>query len=235
MSKVLITGANRGIGLALAGELVARGHEVIATARNPESATELQALDGGSGKLHIVALDVTDAASVSAAAGVVAEKFGSLDILINNAGIYPEGAEAAFESIDHSLFEQALEVNLLGVIRVTRALLPLVRKGDAPRIVNVSSGAASISRKSDGRRYCYGTSKAALNMFTRTLAFELRSQGVVVVALSPGWVKTDMGGDHADLEVADVAPVLVDTFLRLGLEKSGEFLDRFGSSETYAW
>ncbi|MFT5494299.1 MAG: NAD(P)-dependent dehydrogenase (short-subunit alcohol dehydrogenase family) [Limisphaerales bacterium] len=237
MSAILITGANRGIGLELTRKFLSKGHVVVATARRPEEAQELLSLVPQSrpGALTVIPLDVTDADSANHAAKQCEESIDALDILINNAGIYPEGGDEPFSEIDVELFQRAMDVNYIGTVRVTQAFLPLLQKGGNARIVNISSGAATLTEKNDSRRYCYGPSKTALNMFTRTLANELKAEGIVVAAISPGWVRTEMGGEDADLSVEDSTTAMAETIANLSMESSGEFLDRFGKSDSYKW
>ena len=196
MSSVLITGANRGIGLALVKEFLKQGNRVIATARQPDKADELNALSKTYHEPNytVIPMDVTNADSVNQAYSKIAQSFSSLDILINNAGVNPDVKDEKFEDMDIAHFEMAFDVNVVGVARVSRSLLPLLRKGNEPRIINISSGAGSIAIKTNFKLYSYSTSKAALNMFTRALAAELKPEEIIVVALSPGWVRTDMGG-----------------------------------------
>ncbi len=182
---VLITGANRGLGLEFARQYAAAGWTVIATARNPESASELNALG-----VRVLQLDVIDQESVD---GVARELKGApIDLLINNAGIFPRSgslAETDFEDV-----ARTYEVNTIGPMRVTRALLPNLRSGEMKTVVSITSGLGSIADNTGGRFYGYRESKAALNMFTRSLAAELRDDGFTCVVISPGWVQTDMGG-----------------------------------------
>ena len=237
MPSILITGANRGIGLELTRHFLSKGLAVIATARRPGEAHELQSLapNASPGALTVIPLDVTDSESAHNAAKLCAKSFNSLEILINNAGVYPEGGDEAFDDIDVELFQRAVDVNYIGTVRVTQAFLPLIRKGANARIVNISSGAATLTEKTDSRRYCYGPSKTALNMFTRTLANELKAEGIVVAAMSPGWVRTEMGGADADLSVEAATDAMAATIEKLSLENSGDFLDRFGDSDAYKW
>lgn len=237
MSIILISGANRGIGLELVRVFLKNGHTVLATARQPEKAEQLQSLIGAipKGALTIIRLDVTDDASAAQAAAICSSATASLDILINNAGVYPEGGDEPFAEIDLDLFQRAIDVNYMGAIRATKTFLPFVRKGTKAKIVNISSGAATITTKADSRRYCYGPSKTALNMFTRTLANELLAEDIAVASMSPGWVRTEMGGEEADLSVEDSAAAMAKTIENLSLEDTGKFLDRFGNSEVYKW
>ncbi len=187
---VLITGANRGLGLEFARQYSDAGWQVIGTARKPDTATDLS--DTGA---HVVQLDVTDADSV---AQMATELDGQpIDLLINNAGVLDRNE--AFPGLDIDTVEWILDVNVLGPMRVTQALLPNLSAGDRKTIVNISSGLGSLSQNQSGGLYGYRESKVALNMFTLSLANEFRDQGFIVVAMNPGWVQTDMGGENAAL------------------------------------
>lgn len=237
MSSVLITGANRGIGLALVKEFINHGDRVIATARQPDKADGLIAL---SETYHepdytIIPMDITNADSVNQAFAKIAQSFPSLDILVNNAGLNPDTKDERFEAMDLTHFEVAFEVNVVGTARATRVFLPLIRKSDEPRIINISSGAGSISEKVNFKLYSYSTSKAALNMFTRALAAELKPEEIVVAALSPGWVRTAMGGDDAEISPEESANCIVNTAHRLTMDDSSQFFGRDGNRENYHW
>ena len=189
---VMVTGANRGIGLELARQYGEAGWQVIGTARKPESATELTELGA-----RVVQLDVTDAASV---ARLAAELDGQpIDLLINNAGIISRNN--ALDATDIEMAGKILDVNVLGPMRVTQALLPNLSASNHKTIVNMTSGLGSIASNESGGFYGYRESKAALNMFTRSLASDLSGQEFIVVAMNPGWVQTDMGGPNATLTV----------------------------------
>lgn len=189
----LVTGANRGIGLEVARQLAGRGFEVFLASRDPARGREAAARIAGPGRPVIsLPLDVADPGSVQAAAEAVRGGPGRLDALVNNAGIHYDTWQRA-ESADLAVVSEALEVNLLGAWRTTQALLPLLRRSRHGRIVNVSSGAGSITQMGAGPP-AYQVSKAALNALTRTLAAELRPAGILVNAVCPGWVATDMGG-----------------------------------------
>lgn len=230
---VLITGSSRGLGLAMTRRFLEKGLRVFATARRPDQAGSLQNLRDATpdGMLSVIPLDVLSDDSVHAVAKEVASQTDRLDILINNAG---QGDES-FEELNLDDFQTALATNFLGAVRCCGAFGPLLGKASTPRIVNVSSGCGSIGERDNHRRYCYGASKAALNHFTRSLAHDWKDRGVTVVAISPGWVKTDMGGPEASLEIHDAVGSFVDTVLGLGLDRTGKFLDREGSEGTYAW
>lgn len=189
----LVTGANRGIGFEACRQFAGLGHVVVLTARSADSAVAAAGrLAGGAARVHPVRLDVADPDSVEAAAGEVRDRFGRLDILVNNAAIsYDPGQRAS--SADLAAVHAAMETNLFGAWRVALAFLPLLRLSAHPRIVNVSSEGGSLARISGGSP-AYTASKAALNALTKMLAAELRGSGFLVNAVCPGWVATDMGG-----------------------------------------
>ena len=187
---VLITGANRGLGLELARQYSDAGWQVIGTARKPEAATDLSETG-----VRVVQLDVTDAESV---ARMAAELDGQpIDLLINNAGVLDRNS--TLPDVDMDTVGWILEVNTLGPMRVTQALLPNLSAGGRKTVVNISSGLGSLSQNQSGGLYGYRESKVALNMFTLSLANEFRDEGFIVVAMNPGWVQTDMGGENAAL------------------------------------
>jgi NAD(P)-dependent dehydrogenase (short-subunit alcohol dehydrogenase family) len=195
-SKIaLVTGGNRGIGFAIAQGLLQKGCEVIITARSldkaQESAEKLQAL----GKVIPIELDVTDDQSIERAAESFHQQVNQLDILINNAGIYPdEGVNIL--TISRDLLESTLNANTFGAIRMVQTFLPLLEKSQDARMINLSSGYGEInSLSADVPSYCL--SKLALNGATIMLAQALGSKGIVVNAMCPGWVRTDMGGASA--------------------------------------
>jgi NAD(P)-dependent dehydrogenase (short-subunit alcohol dehydrogenase family) len=180
----LVNGANRGIGLAVAEGLAERGFRTVLTARDVDAATEAAA--GIGGDVMPRRLDVTDPASIAD----VAAELDRLDVLVNNAGILYDTWQRPSDA-DLDQVREALEVNLLGAWRTTQAMLPLMGAGG--RIVNVSSGAGSLAGMGPGTP-AYGVSKAALNALTIKLAGELRGRGILLNAVCPGWVATDMGG-----------------------------------------
>ncbi|MFM1942013.1 MAG: hypothetical protein RI897_995 [Verrucomicrobiota bacterium] len=235
--NILITGANRGIGLALARAFAGCGQRVFAGHRSVTPGPALVSLAGGSGgQVLPIRLDVTEDAGVAAAVEGVRASSGGLDVLVNNAGVLLEGVEASFSDLEASLLERTLAVNVTGVARVTRAFLPLLLESrQLPRLVNISSGAGSLGSKVDSRYFFYGASKAALNHLTIGLAHELGAKGVLVAAISPGWVRTDMGGAGADLSAEESAEAMVRTIEQLSEGQHGCFLDRFGGVGAYRW
>jgi NAD(P)-dependent dehydrogenase (short-subunit alcohol dehydrogenase family) len=220
MARVLITGANRGIGRALAMELGSRGHAVIAASRRPAAAP----LDQPG--LRRQTLDVTDQRSIDAAATALADE--PLDVLVNNAGIFgPRGA--GLGQIDDAAWQEVLATNVIGAYRVSEAFLPHLRRGEDKKLVTISSRMGSMGANTTGGEYIYRSSKAAVNAVMRSLAIDLAAEGIIVAVLHPGWVRTDMGGPGATLDGATSARGLADVILGLTPKQSGGFFNYDGT------
>jgi NAD(P)-dependent dehydrogenase (short-subunit alcohol dehydrogenase family) len=219
-TTVLITGANRGIGLEYARQFAAKGYQVIGTARDPADAKELSEVAD-----RVEQLDVTDPASV---AGLAKRLDGNpIDILVNNAGVFDRG-DVSLDKVDFQMMERTLAVNALGPLRVVQSLLPNLRKGKRKTIVSMSSQLGSIEN-SNGRWYAYRSSKAALNQINKTLSAELGAEGFVCVVLHPGWVRTDMGGPGATYSPEESVSGLVAVIEKLGPADNGRFYDFKGN------
>jgi NAD(P)-dependent dehydrogenase (short-subunit alcohol dehydrogenase family) len=198
----LVTGANKGIGRQIAAQLADLGMTVLLAARDVRRREEAAAaLRSAGGDVHPLALDVTDPATVQAAAAHIAEHFGRLDVLVNNAGIAGTGPQAP-STADPDVVRAVFEVNVFGVLTVTNAMLPLLLRSPAARIVNMSSGVGSLALLSDPESpmaglppsAAYIPSKTALNSLTVQYARELRKDGVLVNMADPGYVATDLNG-----------------------------------------
>jgi NAD(P)-dependent dehydrogenase (short-subunit alcohol dehydrogenase family) len=236
MEVILVTGANRGIGLALTKVLLAGGHVVIAGCRRPDQATQLsQLVLSHPETLDLIECNLDSEQELRLAVEDSLNRRKKLDVLVNNAGIMPEAGNESILNIDLDLFWRAFNTNVLGTARVIRAFYPLLAQSERPRIVNVSSGLGSISTREGHDHYAYSASKAALNMLTRTIANELGPKGVTTVAISPGWVRTEMGGEQATLSPEESAQTLAEAIQRIGPELNGEFLDRTGRTGQYFW
>ncbi|MGW4161393.1 SDR family oxidoreductase [Streptomyces sp. NPDC004788] len=194
----LVTGGNRGIGRETARQLAGLGHVVLLSARRLQDAERAAAdlAPGVPGRLLPCRLDVTDADDVRALVRRVEEEFGRLDVLVNNAAINYDTSQRAV-SADLDEVRRTLETNLFGPWQTAQAFLPLLRRSAHPRVVNVSSESGSLESMSGGTP-AYGVSKAALNALTRKLADELRAERILVNAVCPGWIATDMGGPGGD-------------------------------------
>lgn len=187
----LVTGANRGLGRETARQLLEAGHTVVIAARREEAARETAAALGE--RAHPLRLDVTSLDDITAAAEWLRERFGHLDVLVNNAAIHYDTWQRAVNA-DLAVVREAAETNVYGPWQLTQALLPLLRAGSHQRVVNVSSGAGSLTEMTSGSTPAYSLTKAALNALTRMFAADLRADGILVNAVCPGWVATDMGG-----------------------------------------
>ncbi|MBF6222076.1 SDR family oxidoreductase [Nocardia abscessus] len=244
----LVTGANKGIGRGAAEQLAAQGMVVLIGARDPRRGEEAAAaLRAAGGAAHAVTLDVTDRTIVGEAAKQIEQRFGHLDVLINNAGITGSGQvspQDAYDqvpsTVDLDMVREVFETNVFGVIAVTNAMLPLLRRSPAPRIVNVSSHAASLTLTSDLDgpfatllpSAAYSPSKSAVTALTVNYAKELRKDGFLVNAVAPGYVDTDSNNHTGFLTVAQGAAVLV----RLAtLDADGPTGGFFGEDGSVPW
>jgi NAD(P)-dependent dehydrogenase (short-subunit alcohol dehydrogenase family) len=197
----VVTGGNRGIGREIGRQLVARGLQVVLTSRQSAAGEaacrEINAAAGaGGGRATPFRLEVTAAADIRALAAHVAATFGRLDVLVNNAGIQidPKGSRAL--TSDLQTYRDSFETNVLAPLALIQALLPLMKKNGYGRIVNVSSGLGQLAEMTSGTP-AYRMSKTALNALTRLVAAETRGGNILVNSMSPGWVRSDMGGPHA--------------------------------------
>jgi NAD(P)-dependent dehydrogenase (short-subunit alcohol dehydrogenase family) len=225
---VLITGANRGIGFALAKQYAGSGWQVIATARRPEEAAALQALAEVNGNVSIEKLDVTSDADIAALAARLRDR--PIDVLLNNAGSNAGGRGQEFGKLDYAVLDELMAVNLKGPLKMAEAFLPNVLASRQKKIVVVSSIQASIARTFGGS-YSYRASKTALNMVMRTLAKDLEKQGVIVGILSPGIVENDRNRemDFPKIKPEESARGLAAVIAALTAEQSGEFIEYDGT------
>lgn len=225
MPRVLITGANRGLGLEFAKQYAADGWDVIATSRNPEKSAELQQLDRKDNKVSLKALDVTSGKSVETLAHSLGGQ--AIDLLVLNSAIYTRNGNKIGE-LDFEGWREAIETNLLGAVRVAQALLENVAASNRKQIAAISTGMGSMralqSTIGIGTAYQYRTSKAALNMAMSILAKELEPRGISVVIFDPGWVKTDMGGPNAALTPEQSIGGMRKVLAGAPMEISGKFL-----------
>ncbi|MCA3749017.1 MAG: SDR family oxidoreductase [Rubrobacter sp.] len=219
----LVSGGNRGIGLEICRQLAGKGITVVLGSRDERRGRE--AAEGLPGRVFAHQLDVADEGSVREIASYVEGEFGRLDILVNNAGVANDEGQRGVDA-DLERVREALEVNLLGAWRLCKAFIPLMERNGYGRIVNVSSGLGSVSEMGGGSP-AYRVSKAGLNALTRILASELRGTGILVNAVCPGWVQTDMGSPGAPRPVQEGAdtPVWAAT-LPKGGPTGGFFRDR---------
>ena len=221
----LVTGANRGLGLEFTRQLLAAGSHVVAACRHPGKATALNTLAGEHpGRLHVLPLDVAEPkthAELVRELPLVLGDDGRLDLLLNNAGVLHSGER--FGHLALASLDDSFRSNAAGPLLLTQALAPWL--ADGAKVVNLSSRLGSIALTTRFGTPGYNISKAALNMVTVLLAQALAERGIAVVALSPGWVRTDMGGEEAELEPAQAVAGLLRVTEGLGPDDSGRFLD----------
>jgi NAD(P)-dependent dehydrogenase (short-subunit alcohol dehydrogenase family) len=236
MRRVVVTGANRGLGLEFARQLAAAGDEVVAGARQPKTADALNKLASASGgRVTVVRLDVGDPHDIAAAALHIGERFDAVDLLVNNAGIWtapdrPDRASSGpLADLRSDAVLEVLRINAVAPILVTQALAPRLAAAGRSAVVNVSSWLGSIREATNRGNLAYAMSKAALNMLTGRLAAELAGQGTIVVSMSPGWVATDMGGPSAPLRPPESVTGMLNVVDRLTPAQSGSFLDHAGA------
>jgi NAD(P)-dependent dehydrogenase (short-subunit alcohol dehydrogenase family) len=221
MPTVLVTGANRGIGLELARQYAAEKWSVIATCRDPGAAQELRGIKGD---IRIEALEVADDKQIERLAKNLSGT--AIDVLLNNAGMLP-GSEA-FGATDTQSWLKTLHVNTIAPLHMAEAFVDHVAGSGQKKIASITSGMGSIGRGENAGSYAYRTSKAALNMAMATAANDLRGKGIVVAVISPGWVKTDMGGANASLTVVESAAGIRNVIDRLNPGLSGHFFNYKG-------
>ncbi len=221
---ILLKGANRGIGLALARYFHQQGFSVIATARKPNGALELKAIG-----VETLPLDITDPISVAALKSGLAGR--PIDILLNNAGIKGHSAAALYD-VDIERLKTTFDVNSLGALRVIQALMPNMKIGSQKTVVNMSSRMGSIEDNTRGAMG-YRASKGALNNFNKSLSIEFSERGFVFVVLHPGWIRTDMTSDQATYSTDESVQALFKVITELSQSDNGRFYDLHGKS--IAW
>lgn len=224
LRSVLVTGASRGIGLEFVRAYLNLGANVIAAARNPAQASDLQQLlEAHPEQLRLMQLDVKDERSVELLDGAIGNT--AIDLLINNAGILQV---ETLENMDYASIVEQFRVNALGSLLVTHALLGNLT--DGARVVNITSRMGSLDDNTSGGYYGYRMSKAALNMATRSLAVDLKGRGIVVVAMHPGMVQTDMTRGFGMLTPAESVAGMVQVIDKLTPEQTGQFLHYQGTT-----
>ena len=237
MPTVLITGANRGLGLELARQYAHEGWRVMACSRHPDAA-EPEALAQEEPGVSRHLLEVTEAASV----GELASALGgtAIDVLLNVAGVMHQRAaaadgtsRAAFGALDYEDWARVLAVNVLGQARVAEALVDNVAASEQKKIVTLSSELGSVGANKTGGLYAYRSSKAAVNALMKSMAIDLAPRGIIAVPMHPGWVRTDMGGPKAPLGVEESAEGMRRVVAGLTLADSGRFLQWDG--QELAW
>ena len=217
--NVLITGANRGIGLEFTRQYLADGWQVIACCRDPGNAHELAALALSNGGLIIEALDVADFAQIDTLAGKL--KGQAIDVLINNAGIY---RGSAYGTLDYTAWAESFKVNSMAPLKMAKAFTGHIAAGQLKKIATITSKMGSIDDNTSGGSYIYRSSKTAVNMVMKSLAIDLQPKGISAVTLHPGWVQTDMGGSNALINTRQSVSGMREVIDHLTLANSGRFI-----------
>lgn len=227
-ATVLITGANRGIGLEFVRQYLEAGLEVIATCRKPDAASELSALEKeAGGPLQVLELDVTDAGSIGALADALGGK--DINLLINNAGVYgPKGA--GIHALDTQAWLHVFATNSIAPLQITAALLSNLKSASQAKVVVISSKMGSIKDNTSGGAHIYRSSKAAVNAAMASAAIDLADDGICIGILHPGWVETDMGGANALIDTRTSVTGMRKVIDKLDLSSSGTFTSYDGSA-----
>jgi NAD(P)-dependent dehydrogenase (short-subunit alcohol dehydrogenase family) len=229
MPSIMITSANRGLGLEFARQYALDGWRIFAACRTPDVAHDLHKL-AQTHAVTVLPMDVTDRASIRRAASGLNDE--PIDILLNSAGIIGKPAQR-IGNIDYESLEQVLNVNTAGPLRVTEAFIEHVARSERKLIVTITSGLGSIADNTSGGSIAYRTSKAAVNMAMHSAAIDLAPRGIACVLVNPGWVKTDMGGPNAPLTPYESVAYLKRLIERFGLADSGRFFHYDGGE--YPW
>ncbi|MEI7840764.1 MAG: SDR family oxidoreductase [Methylococcaceae bacterium] len=228
MATILITGANRGLGLEFAKQYAADGWQVLACCREPESATALTKIANEFSNISVSPLDVADLAQIDELAqqldGV------AIDVLLNNAGVYGDTAGRGFGNLDVAEWQKTMTINVFAPVKMTEAFLPNLKLGSQKKVVAMSSLMGSLADNDSGGSILYRSSKAALNAAMKSVAIDNRANELAVLILHPGWVKTDMGGSNAPLEIPESVQKMRDTIANFTVAQSGEFLRYDGKS-----
>lgn len=217
--QVLITGANRGLGLEFAKQYAQDGWQVLACCRAPQQASALQALASTHGNIQILALDVANFAQIDTLAEQL--KDYKIDVLINNAGIYPDSSSHEINTDD---WLDAFTINSISPYKLATAFTPHIAKSRLKKIATLTSKMGSIDDNTSGGSYIYRSSKAAANMVMKSLSIDLQPQGISVVTLHPGWVQTDMGGSNALINTQTSVAGMRQVIEYLNLNNTGRFI-----------
>ncbi|MDH5354610.1 MAG: SDR family oxidoreductase [Gammaproteobacteria bacterium] len=219
---ILITGANRGIGLTLTGQFAEDGWQVLACCRNPDQAGQLQALTERNPSIEVHALDVTNYKQMGRLAHQLADR--PIDILLSNAGIYGSKG-VSFGEVDAQEWRQVLEVNTIAPLMLVQAFVEQVTASQKKIVAVISSKVGSIADNSSGGSYVYRSSKTAVNQVVKSLSIDLADRGISVLSLHPGWVKTDMGGPNAEISTRQSVSGLKKILQSAGSAQSGQFIE----------
>ncbi len=221
MQTVLITGANRGLGLEFSRQYAQAGWQVIAACRNPNQAEALSELARQYPLIKIEALDVADLSQIDALAAKLSDH--KIDVLLNNAGVYGDKSGHGFGQLDYQSWANTLAINVLAPVKLAEAFLPNLQRADQPLIVALSCLMGSISDNTSGGSILYRSSKAGLNAALKSLSIDLRPSAVGVLILHPGWVRTDMGGPNGLIDVEESVSGMRTVIDHFKLTETGRF------------
>jgi len=227
MTTVLITGANRGLGLEFCKQYAAEGWQVLACCRMPQAATELARLAERNPHVSVLALDVANLVQIEQLAALLHHT--CIDVLINNAGVYGDSHERGFGQLDYEAWTKTLAVNVQAPVKMAEAFLPHLKRGDKKLLVSISSLMGSITDNSSGGSIIYRSSKAALNAAMKSIAIDLKEQAVSVLIFHPGWVRTDMGGANGLIEANESVAGMRKIISEFSPEQSGSFVKYDGT------
>ena len=243
MKTALVTGAYKGLGLAWCKELGRQGYRVILTARDLEKAKEAaETLNEQELVIFPKALDVTDERQLEEVASWADEMFGKTDLIVNNAGVNPKDfsdktkmAKAFYlRSLDAEVISEVIKINSIAPLLVVKHFLPLLQKSEKPIVINISSWLGSVSNLGFGGHYGYVGSKNLLNILNKSMAFELKNDGIICINVNPGWVQTDMGGKKAPYTAEEAVQTIIrEVVEKATLEDSGKFLNQDGSEHPW--
>ncbi len=222
MQTILITGANRGLGLEFCRQYAASGWRVMATCRHPGNADKLSALAKRYPNLQIEAMDVADFTQIDALTMKLSGE--SIDVLLNNAGVYGDKPGHDFGRLDYLVWRETFAVNTMAPVKMAEAFLPQLERGNTKLIASVSSLMGSMADNTSGGSLLYRSSKAGLNAVMKSLSIDLLSRSIGVLILHPGWVKTDMGGKNALIDVEESVAGMRRAIAAFTLDKSGSFV-----------
>lgn len=222
MTTILITGANRGLGLEFCKQYAQENWNVIACCREPEKATDLTKLANEFSNISVLRLNVSDLNQIDQLAkqldGI------AIDVLLNNAGIYGDESGHGFGNLDYEQWQKNMTVNVFAPVKLTEAFLPNLQRGEQKKVVAMSSLMGSIEDNGSGGSILYRSSKSALNSAMKSIAIDNKQKKIAILILHPGWVKTDMGGSNAPMEIPESVSKMRATIANFTLEQSGEFL-----------
>jgi len=227
MNTVLITGANRGLGLEFCRQYAKAGWEVLACCRNSEQAVELNSFATENLHVQVCQIDVLDRNSIDILANDL--KGTTIDILIANAGVYGDSRGHALGNLEYTDWINTLETNVLGVVKVAEAFLPNLKNSQKPCIAALSSQMGSIEDNGSGGSILYRSSKAALNAAMKSLSIDLQNDNIGVLIFHPGWVKTDMGGPHALIDSKTSVCGMIKQISEFKMSKTGRFIKYDGT------